>query len=82
MLVAAKGSGCGSNVRGAKWVTHSTVESARLGCRGFSTQIEVDIGITLEGRSEDELPEKMIGAARMSYTSMDIGDNIDESDGE
>ena len=51
-------------------------------CRGFSTQIEVDIGITLEGRSEDELPEKMIGAARMSYTSMDIGDNIDESDGE
>ena len=41
-----------------------------------------DIGITLEGRSEDELPEKMIGAARMSYTSMDIGDNIDESDGE
>ena len=37
-------------------------------CRGFSTQIEVDIGVTLEGRSEEELPEKMIGCARMTYT--------------
>lgn len=53
-------------------------------CRGFSTQIEVDIGVTLEGRSEEELPEKMIGCARMTYTSMDIGEDVDnfDSDGE
>ena len=64
-------------------VGSSTVANRVTGlCRGFSTQIEVDIGVTLEGRGEDELPEKLIGAVRLSYTSMDIGEDIEDGEGE
>jgi len=47
-------------------------------CRGASTRIVVDIGFCLEGRQEDELPEKLLGAIRWINFDPDVHEFIME----
>ena len=36
-------------------------------CRRYMTSLTVDIGFTIEGKNEDELPEEMMGSIRIHH---------------
>ncbi len=59
-------------------VSSSVVALSIVGlCRGSARQIMVDIGICLEGRTESELPEQIIGVVRMLHPDVDQAEPLE-----
>ncbi|CAO2815942.1 unnamed protein product [Amaranthus hypochondriacus] len=46
---------------------------------GFVTSITIDMGFVVEGQTEEELPEKLIGAVRICQMEMDSAEFIDSN---
>lgn len=48
-------------------------------CRGYAKHLTVELGIVLEGKCEDELPEKLIGC--IGINKLDLNqEHVDNDD--
>jgi len=44
--------------------------------RTYSKSVTVEIAITIEGRQEAELPEKLVGVVKFTHTDIEVGEDI------
>lgn len=58
-------------------VGSSVVAGKVLGiCKGFATSLVIDMGYTIEGKKEAELPERLLGVTRLCYPDVPECDRL------
>jgi len=40
-------------------------------CRGYASNLDIDLAFCLQGENEEELPEKLLGCYKLSYVNVD-----------